>query len=151
MTARPTAFASTAVVDTLRWICDVLRREQIPFQVGGAIAAVAHGAKRSASGVELFIRAEHLPRLMRVVKDRIVDHPWRHRTDQWDLVAMVLKANGVRVSIGIADGARVRTEGSDEWRDAAVDVTASERLTVEQIEIPVAPRAQLVDRRPFGG
>lgn len=142
-------FTSTAVIETLRWVCGLLRREQIPFQVGGATAVAAHGAKRSVSGVELFIRADHLPKLMRVAKDHIIDYPWRRRDNHWDMVAMVLEANGVLVSVGIADGARIRTEGSGKWRNAAIDVAVSEFLIVENIEFPVMPRAQLFDLPRF--
>ena len=145
MTDKPVAFTSNTVIETIHWVCSRFRSEQIQFQIAGVTAMAAHGAKRMVGGVDLFICANHLPKLIRIAKDHIIDYPWRRRDDHWDMVVMVLEVNGILVTVGIADGARIRTEGLDEWRNAAIDVSVSEFLTVEDIEFPVMPRAQLFD------
>ena len=60
-----------AVIGTLCWICGVLRKEKIPFQVVGDIAILLEGASPLVSTVELLVSAKSLPRLIRTVQDRI--------------------------------------------------------------------------------
>ncbi len=132
-----------AVIGTLRWICGVLRKEKIPFQVVGDIAILLEGASPLVSTVELLISAKSLPRLIRTVQGRITEYPWRRRNERWDLVMMVLNNDDVVVSIGIIDGARVRVGTSSEWVDAVIDLEASRVVTLRGVEIPIASRSEL--------
>ena len=134
---------SVAVVDALRWVCGVLSREHIPFQVVGDIAALLEDGASRVRRVELFICAEHLLTLLHLVEDYIVECPWRRRDDRWDLVTMVLKKQGVLVLIGVVDGARIRIGTSNEWQDAVIDLDSSRVVCIKGIETPVALRSGL--------
>ena len=126
-----------AVIGTLRWICGVLRKEKIPFQVVGDIATLLEGASPLVSTVELFVSAKSLPRLIRTVQDRITEYPWRRRNERWDLVMMVLNNDDVVVS------ARARFGTSSEWMDVVIDLEASRVVTFRGVEIPIASRSEL--------
>ena len=132
-----------AVIGTLRWICGVLRKEKIPFQVVGDIATLLEGASPLVSTVELFVSAKSLPRLIRTVQDRITEYPWRRRNERWDLVMMVLNNDDVVVSVGIIDGARARFGTSSEWMDVVIDLEASRVVTFRGVEIPIASHSEL--------
>ena len=132
-----------AVIGTLRWICGVLRKEKIPFQVVGDIATLLEGASPLVSTVELFVSAKSLPRLIRTVQDRITEYPWRRRNERWDLVMMVLNNDDIVVSVGIIDGARARVGTSSEWVDVVIDLEASRVVTFRGVEIPIASRSEL--------
>ena len=133
-----------AVIGTLRWLCGVLHREKIPFQVVGDIAMLLKGASPPVSTVELFVSADSLPKLMRVVQDRITEYPWRRRNEQWDLIMMGLSNDDVVVSIGISDGARMRVGTSAEWQDVVINFEASKVILLEGVEIPITSHAELV-------
>ena len=132
-----------AVIGTLCWICGVLRKEKIPFQVVGDIAILLEGASPLVSTVELLVSAKSLPRLIRAVQDRITEYPWRRRNERWALVMMVLNNDDVVVSVGVIDGARVRVGTSSEWVDAVIDLEASRVVTLRGVEIPIASRSEL--------
>jgi len=132
-----------AVIGTLCWICGVLRKEKIPFQVVGDIAILLEGASPLVSTVELLVSAKSLPRLIRTVQDRITEYPWRRRNERWDLVMMVLNNDDVVVSVGVIDGARVRVGTSREWVDVVIDLEASRVVTLRGVEIPIASRSEL--------
>ena len=132
------------VMGTLRWLCGVLDREKIPFQVVGDIAMLLEGASSAVNTVELFVRADSLPQLMRLVQDRITEYPWRRRNEQWDLIMMELINEDVLVSIGISDGARTRISTSAEWQDVEIHFEASKIVHLEDLKIPIASSADLV-------
>lgn len=131
---------------TLRWLCGVLDREKIPFQVVGDIAMLLEGASSAVNTVELFVRADSLPQLMRLVQDRITEYPWRRRNEQWDLIMMELINEDVLVSIGISDGARTRIDTSAEWQDVMINFQASKVVLLEGLKIPIGSDAELVFR-----
>ena len=131
---------------TLRWLCGVLDREKIPFQVIGDIAMLLEGASSAVNTVELFVRADSLPQLMRLVQDRITEYPWRRRDEQWDLIMMELINEDVLVSIGISDGARTRINTSAEWQDVMINFQASKVVLLEGLKIPISSDAELVFR-----
>ena len=133
-----------AVIGTLRWLCGVLHREKIPFQVIGDITMPLESPLPSVSTVELFVSADSLPQLMRVVQDRITEYPWRRRNEQWDLIMMGLSNDDVVVSIGISDGARMRVGTSAEWQDVVINFEASKVILLEGVEIPITSHAELV-------
>ena len=132
-----------AVIGTLRWICGVLRKEKIPFQVVGDIAILLEGASPLVSTVELLVSAKSLPRFICMVQDRITEYPWRRRNERWDLVMMVLNNDDVVVSVGVIDGARVRVGTSSEWVDVVIDLEASRVVTLRDVEIPIASHSEL--------
>ena len=132
------------VMGTLRWLCGVLDREKIPFQVVGEIAMLLEGASSAVNTVELFVSADALPQLMRLAQDRSTEYPWRRRDEQWDLIMMELINEDVLVAIGISDGARTRVNTSAEWQDVTIDFQASKVVFFEGLKIPIASDAELV-------
>ena len=103
----------------LRWMDGLLRGCGIPYQMTGDVAVVAHGAARPVRDIELFVAAEHVPALLLAAREHVVD-PWRRLDDRWDLVALVLEHDGVRIDVRIADAARCRDAATGAWREAAV-------------------------------
>ena len=134
------------VMGTLRWLCGVLDREKIPFQVVGDIAMLLEGASSAVNTVELFVSADSLPQLMRLAQDRITEYPWRRRDEQWDLIMMELINEDVLVAIGISDGALTRVNTSAEWQDFTIDFQASKVVFFECLKIQIASDEELVLR-----
>ena len=131
----------------LRWVCRLLEKCGIPFQVTGDAAAVAYGATRPLHSLELFIAAEHVPALLRGAEEHVVDYPWRRRDDGWDRVALSLSHDGVTIDVCVAEAARFMEAATGAWRDAAIDPAASVTVKVRNVEAPVMPREQLVDQK----
>ena len=131
----------------LRWMDGLLRGCGIPYQMTGDVAVVAHGAARSVRDIELFVAAEHVPALLLAAREHVVDYPWRRLDDRWDLVALVLEHDGVRIDVRIADAARCRDAATGAWREAAVDPGASVTLPVADVEVSVTPPKRRLDRK----
>ena len=168
----------------LRWVAEVLGDARIPFVVVGEAASVGHGAVRApsaaggapspaagvlppaagapalADGIEFFVAAADLPRLLRLVAAQIVEPPWRRRDERWDRVAAVLEHEHTRITVSVREAARVRDAATGAWVDAPVDLDASVQRTVQGVTLPVLAWERLVElerrlgrtpaRRPAG-
>lgn len=146
-TADGAAAAGEALAAALRWVCDLLDGCAIPFQMTGDVASAAHGATRPIRRVELFIRAEHVPALLRAAREHVVDYPWRRRDEAWDRVALSLLHAGTTIDVFVAEAARFREAATGEWRDADIAPASSVTLSIREVEAPVTRREQLLDQK----
>ena len=134
------------VTPALGWITDLLAEAEIPFQVAGGVAAAAYGVTREVNNIDLYIAAEHVPQVMRLVGvERIVHQPWRHRDESWDLILLAVEYKGQRIEVRVADVVRFRERATGKWLDAAIDLDGSVPVVIWGVEVPVMPRAQLVE------
>lgn len=139
----------------LRWMAGVLGEARIPFVVAGEAAAAGHGAAPAraardgalppAAGIEIFVAAADLPRLLRRVAAQVAEPPWRRRDERWDRVAMVLEHDRSRITVSVREAARVRDAASGAWVDAAVDLDASVARTVWGVTVPILAWERLVE------
>lgn len=149
MTAAPDGAEATGEPPTaaLRWVCGLLDASGIPFQVTGDVAAAAHGATRPIRSVELFVAAEHVPALLRAAEEHVVDYPWRRMDEAWDRVTLSLSHDGTTIDVCVIEAARFKEAATGAWRDAGIDIMSSVLLRVLEVDAPVMPLAQLLDRK----
>ena len=145
--------ADESLAGALRWVGDLLAGAGIPFLVAGDVAALAYGVPRPiVAGIEIFVAAADLPRLLRLVEVHVVEAPWRRRDDRWDRIAAVLEHDGARITVGLVEAARVRDSVTGAWMDAAVDLDAAVVRALWGTAIPVLSWESLagIERR-LGG
>lgn len=128
----------------LRWIVELLKARDVPFQVVGGLAARAYGATRRLVDIDLYIPVAHIPTVLEAAQPFVTRQPRHHCDEHWDLVFMRLEYGGQPIEIGVADDAKYRDTRHGRWHDAAVDFAASEQLMVLGMEVPVMPREQLL-------
>lgn len=138
----------------LRWMAEVLGAARIPFVVGGEAAAAGHGAAPAtaagdgallpAAGIEIFVAAADLPRLLRLVAPHVVEPPWRCRDERWDRIAMALERDGTRLTVSVREAARVRDAATGAWVEAAVDLDTPVARSVWGVTVPVMAWERLV-------
>lgn len=131
---------------TLRWMCELLPKENIPYQISGSVAAIAHGAKRSTDEIDLFVSAAQFSKVFRLIVSHVVAYAWRRVDDDWDRLTLSLEHDGTRVTISVAEGAQFREAATQEWLEAEVNLEASEMKMVFGIEVSIMPRDQLLDQ-----
>lgn len=143
--------------EALRWVRELLGVARIPFLVTGDAAAAAHGgapapppihcdaAAPASAGIEIFVAAADLPRLLRLVEAQVVEPPWRRRDHRWDRVAVVLERNRTRITVSVREAARIRDAATGAWVDPAVDLDAAVARTVGGVTVPVMAWEQLVE------
>jgi hypothetical protein len=131
--------------EALRWIVEVLRRADVPFQVAGGLAARAYGATRPLADLDFYVPTSRLDEIADLVSAHVLRPPRLYRDECWDLVFMKLEYEGQSIELGGADGARYFDRQAGQWRDAGIRFDVSVGRTLFGIRLPVMPLEQLIE------
>lgn len=82
------------VSKALAWITDIFRKEGVPHQLIGGLAARAYGATRSVLDIDLCIPKSGLPKILPHVRAYAVQGPTRFTSDLWDIDLLTLELEG---------------------------------------------------------
>jgi hypothetical protein len=137
---------SATLGDALRWITGVLADLEIPYQVVGGLAAVAHGSRRPLNDVDLYVPDDSaLERLASAAGQYVIRPPMRHRDEHWDLCFLKLTWADWEVEAAAASGARVWDRRRQDWSPVAIRFHDGEEREVHGVRLRVMPLDQLVD------
>lgn len=132
----------------LAWITRLLAERHIPFQAVGGLAARAWGATRPLADLDFYVPTARLAEIAGVIAGsgaaHIIREPESYRDASWDLTFLAIDHRGQKIELGGADGAKYFDRGVHCWRDAAIDFEASVPRSLNGIEFPVMPLADLV-------
>ena len=126
-----------------RWIVDILKKHDVPFQISGGLAAKIYGSKRPLNDIDIDIPESRFRDISKEVEEYAVFGPKRFVDDNWDLMLMTLNYGGQEIDIG-GDGARVRDAETGEWREVRTDFSDSESHEVYGVAAPVIKRSNLI-------
>ncbi len=127
----------------LRWIVTMLRRNRVPFQVTGGLAARAYGATRPLADIDLTIPEKSLFQYAHQWNDYIVFGPGRYRDSHWDLSLVTLEFQGQAIDLG-SDQARIFDRHCGKWRAWRSDFSQFDTRMVLGLVLPVEPLQRLV-------
>lgn len=132
------------IASALAWIAGRLRELEVPFQVVGGLAALAHGASRELNDIDLYVPEGALERLLPELREHHSHGPVRYRDDRWDCYFMEVRYAGEEIELAEAPRPRYRRGPDRPWREADVDFGASVRRDIFGVEVPVMPAEALV-------
>lgn len=128
----------------LAWISSRLRELEVPFQVAGGLAAIAHGATRELNDIDLYVPGGVLEGLARELEGHVSHGPFRHRGPRWDCYFMELHYEGQEIELAEGPRTRYRRGEGAPWHDAEVDFEAGVMRETFGVEIPVMPLEELI-------
>lgn len=132
------------VARALSWIAGRLRELDVPFQVAGGLAALAHGAERELNDIDLYVPEGSLALLREALDEHHAHGPRRHRGDLWDCWFMEVRFAGEEIELAEAARTRYRKGPGHPWHDAEVDFRRPVHREVFGVRVPVMPREGLV-------
>lgn len=132
------------IAGALAWIAGRLRDLDVPFQVAGGLAAVAHGAERELNDIDLYVPEGALALLRDELEEHHAHGPRRHRGDHWDCYFMEVRFAGEEIELAEAARTRYRKDPDHPWHDARVDFDEPAHREVYGVRVPVMPRERLV-------
>jgi hypothetical protein len=100
--SRPMTFPARRIGLALDWVVRTLDAQEVPYQVVGGLAALAHGGSRPLFDIDLYAPLEGRAALLHSLRPHTVSGPEPFTDDVWDLVFMKLEYDGIRIEIGDA-------------------------------------------------
>jgi hypothetical protein len=126
------------------WIIGILRKYDIPFQIGGGFAARLYGATRELADIDIDIPEDRFSEIISDVKDYIKFGPAQYRDDSWDLFLMTLSYGGQDIDIAGAYDCKVFDQSKKEWATVRDDFTTASIKSIYGINVPVMNRDGLI-------
>lgn len=132
------------MAEALRWITARLEELEVPFQVAGGLAAVAHGASRPLNDIDLYVPEGSLSTLRSELADHHSHGPERYRDEQWDCYFMEVHHAAEEIELAEAGRTRYRRGPDAPWHGADVDFDNPVRREAFGVELPVMPLEDLI-------
>ncbi len=131
----------------LRWIVNIFRKNGIPFQVVGGLAAKAYGATRKLHDIDIYVPDKHMNTIINQTKEFIIWGPKRIKIKNWDLEFIKIRYAGQLIEIGPPEKTKIYNNEKRRWFKEKIDFSKSEIREVMGIKIPVMPKNQLISRK----
>lgn len=131
----------------VKWIVEILKRNRIPFQIVGGLAAKAYGAKRTLFDIDIYVPEKYMDKVVSETKKYIVWGPRHVKEKNWDLEYMKIIYAGQRIEIGSPEKTKLFDKGKRKWFQEKINFSKSEIKEVFGVKIPVMPKRQLILRK----
>jgi hypothetical protein len=130
----------------LEWIVEKAGEHELPYQVVGGLAAIAHGGSRPLHDIDLYmpIGDPHWPDFLAAIDTYVVWGPEAVVEGPWDLTYLKINYYGQKIEIGGSESLRIRSCTTGEWVEQVIDYRSSVSRRVLGCTVAVMPLAQLI-------
>lgn len=129
----------------LKWIVNILKKHDVPFQIAGGFAAHIYGAKRAVNDIDLDIPEENFKTILPDIEKYITFGPDRFRDEKWDIDLIVLNYEGQMIDISGAYKAKIYNEKSKIWESYPAQFATAQIKTIYGVKVSVMSPKDLVD------
>jgi len=123
----------------LIWITDILKIQQIPFQITGGLAARAYGATRPIEDIDIDIPEDTFTIVQKEVSKFIIYGPAQYKSNTWDLMLMTLDYQGQIIDLSGAYQTKIFNAETRQWQGLSEDLSKANLVDIFGIKLPVIP------------
>lgn len=127
----------------LKWIVEILNKNNIPFQVTGGFAANLHGTKRELADIDIEISEKSFDIIFPFVKDFVIYGPQNYKDENWDLMLMTLVYENQEIDIS-STSCRYFNKTVSLWENSIVDLSKAVMKEVYGIYVPIIQITDLI-------
>lgn len=130
--------------EALIWIVKTLRKNKIPFQIVGGLAAKVYGARRKLNDIDIYIPFKGFKIILPNIKKYITWGPSESPGKMWDDYYVEIKYKGQYIELVSSDKARFLDKKNKKWINMDINYNKSRKLRVSGLVLPVMPKEQLI-------
>jgi len=129
----------------LSWLTETIQRNQLPYQIVGGLAAIAHGGKRPLHDIDLYLPFDEAAlAFFQEIEPYVTWGPEAVIEGQWDLTYLKLNYQGQKVEIGDSRNVKIKDANSGAWVEKRIDFGTSVSRDILGNRVSVMPVAQLI-------
>lgn len=140
---------SEPLIPALHWITSLLKKNNIPFQITGGLAAHIYGCTRPVADIDIDVavdlRSEKMKKLLPEIEPYLIFGPERYRSDTWDLALITLNYQGQEIDLCEALTAKIFNKNFNCWENYGVSFETAQIHKIFGLEVPVISREHLID------
>jgi hypothetical protein len=127
----------------LNWIVSILERHEKHFQLTGGFAARAYGSPRPLTDIDLDVENGTFQSIQPELSDHILFGPGQAEAEDWSNFLMTLEFDGVKINLA-ESSTRIFDRQQSVWTEWPIDFSASSKLTLFGLVLPIIPRERLI-------
>ncbi len=142
-------------LSALKWIVSILDKHNIPYRIGGGLAAHVYGSSRTVNDIDISLSGKYFPVIISETKDYITSGPKHYLNEKWDCDTLSLNYQGQEIDITDIETLRMSSKDCTSWFQTKDEFRKFDTITteVEGIKISlidprdlVAYKKELVDK-----
>ncbi|HOZ53484.1 MAG TPA: hypothetical protein PK142_02280 [bacterium] len=103
------------VLNGLKWITEILSRNNIPYKIGGGFAAKIYGSPREVNDIDISLSGKHFDIIVSEVKDYITAGPKHYLNEKWDCNTLSVNYEGQDIDMTDVDTLKMTNLEKTEW------------------------------------
>jgi hypothetical protein len=128
----------------LKWIVNILKKRNIPFQIGGGFAARIYGVERELADIDIAVPTDKLSEILLEVKDYITYNLRHYLDEKWDCTGMTINYKGQEIDFVGAQGKKIFNETDKKWITLENDFSNNEYKEIYGLTLPLMPKEKLI-------
>lgn len=101
--------------NALKWIVEILNKNNIPYRVGGGMATFLYGSGRNVKDIDISTSSKYFSELVPLVKEYITAGPGYYLNEKWDCTTLSLNYNGQDIDLTDVDTLLMKSSFDDTW------------------------------------
>jgi len=99
----------------LKWITEILNKNNIPYRIGGGFAAHIYGSERPINDIDISLPGSYFPTIVPLVSSYITAGPKHYSNAKWDCNTLSLDYNGQEIDMTDIDTLKMSNKEQTEW------------------------------------
>ena len=139
--------------DALRWIVEILNRNNIPYKIGGGFAAKVYGSSRRINDIDISLSGKYFPILLSETSDYITVGPKHYLNEKWDCDTISINYSGQDIDITDIDTLKMTNLEKTKWINVIeIRLSDSKKININEIDISVMdPQDLIAYKKELGG
>lgn len=102
-------------VRALHWIVNILNENNIPYRVGGGVAAYVYGSTRPIKDIDISLSGKFFPTIIANLSGYKFSGPKHHTDSKWDCNYLSIDYEGQEIDISDIDTLRMSNKERTGW------------------------------------
>ncbi len=130
-------------IEAFKWIIEILKRNNVVFQITGGFAAKLYGSERELADIDIDIEENRFDLILPEVKEYVIFGPEQYIDENWSLKLMTLKYHDQ--VIDIAGEEKIFDHDQKKWVRQQDDFSNPTYVTLYGFTVPVIPEEKLIN------
>ncbi len=102
-------------VNALKWIVDILNKNNIPYRIGGGLAACVYGSRRPINDIDISLSGKYFPLIIPEVQEYMKSGPKHYSGEKWDCDYLSIKYHDQKIDMTDIDTLRMSNKEQTKW------------------------------------
>ncbi|MCX6793109.1 MAG: nucleotidyltransferase [Candidatus Falkowbacteria bacterium] len=102
-------------IEGLRWIVDILERNNVPYKIGGGLAAKVYGSEREVNDIDISLSGKYFDAIIAEASDFITAGPKHYLNEKWDCNTLSVNYNGQEIDMTDVDTLLMSNLDQTQW------------------------------------